>query len=99
MKIHQLLIVFIFLLGGWDALTAALTNVALTGTASSSSQGYGTVAADGNDGNRDGIYANGSVFHANNESIQSFWQVQLAGVRYLDHVRIFNRTDAVQGSV
>ncbi len=78
---------------------AALTNLALTGTASSSSIGYGTIAADGNDGNRDGTFGNGSVFHTLNEAGPSWWQVVLPGPRYLDHVRIFNRVDAIQGSV
>lgn len=77
----------------------ALTNLALTGSPSSSSQGYGTVAADGNDGNRNGNYAAGSVFHTQNETTQSYWQVNLGGVRHLDHIRIFSRVDAVQGSV
>jgi hypothetical protein len=78
---------------------AALSNLALTGTASSSSLGYGAIAADGNDGNRDGTFGNGSVFHTLNEAGPSWWQVNLAGPRYLDHVRIFNRVDAIQGSV
>jgi hypothetical protein len=79
---------------------AQLINLAPTGTASSSSEGYQTVAGAGNDGNRTGNYsANGPVFHTLNEAIQSYWQVQLPGPRYLDHVRIFNRVDAVQGSV
>ena len=78
---------------------AALTNLARTGTATASSQGYGTIAADGNDGNRNGTFGNGSVFHTLNEAGPSWWQVTLGGVRHLDHVRIFNRVDAVQGSV
>ena len=57
------------------------------------------MAADGNDGNRNGNYGAGSVFHTANEATQSYWQVNLGGVRHLDHVRIFNRVDAVQGSV
>ena len=78
---------------------AALTNLAPSGTASSSSIGYGAIASDGNDGNRNGTFGAGSVFHTLNESIASWWQVVLPGPRYLDHVRIFNRVDAVQGSV
>lgn len=78
---------------------AALTNVAPSGTASASSEGYGAIAADGNDNNRDGTFGAGSVFHTLNETGPSWWQVVLPGARYLDHVRLFNRVDAVQGSV
>lgn len=78
---------------------AALTNVAPSGTASSSSEGFGAVAADGNDNNRNGNFNAGSVFHTLNEAVNSYWQVVLPSARYLDHIRIFNRVDAVQGSV
>ena len=78
---------------------AALTNLALSGTATASSEGYGAIAADGNDGNRNGTFGAGSVFHTLNEAGPSWWQVVLPGNRYLDHVRIFNRVDAIQGSV
>ena len=81
------------------SVRAALTNVAPSGTASGSSSGYGTIPADGNDNNRNGNFAAGSVFHTLNETGPSYWQVVLPGSRYLDHVRIFNRVDAVQGSV
>lgn len=81
------------------SVRAALTNVAPSGTSSASSSGYGTIPADGNDNNRNGNFAAGSVFHTLNETGPSYWQVVLPGSRYLDHVRIFNRVDAVQGSV
>src|SRR5687768_2314291 len=77
---------------------AGLTNLARSGTASASSEGYGAVAADGNDGNRNGTFGAGSVFHTQNEAVNSWWQVVLPGPGYLDHVRIFNRVDAVQES-
>lgn len=78
---------------------AALTNLSLSGTSSASSEGYNTISADGRDGDRNGNYNLGSVFHTLNETGPSFWQVVFPGVRYLDHVRVFARTDAVQGSV
>ena len=98
-RLHHLLVRLFAFLALAVAVRAQLVNLATSGTASSSSADYGTIAADGNDGNRDGAYGNGSVFHTSNEAAQSFWQVQLPGVRYLDHIRIFNRTDAIQGSV
>ena len=78
---------------------AALTNLAPSGTPSASSEGYESISADGIDGNRNGTFGNGSVFHTLNETGPSWWQVTFPGVRYLDHVRIFNRVDAIQGSV
>ena len=81
------------------AARAALTNFARTGTATASSEGYGAIAADGNDGNLNGTFGAGSVFHTLNETGPSWWQVAFSGARYLDHVRIFNRVDTIQGSV
>ncbi len=78
---------------------AALTNLALVSTPSASSEGYGSVVADGKDGNRNGVFTVGSVFHTLNEAGPSYWQTVLPGPRYLDHIRIFSRTDAIQGSV
>ena len=78
---------------------AALVNLARSGTAAASSEGYGSIAADGNDGNRNGTFSVGSVFHSLNETGPSWWQVTLPAGSVLDHVRIFNRSDAVQGSV
>jgi hypothetical protein len=78
---------------------AALVNLARSGTAAASSDGYGSIASDGNDGNRNGTFSVGSVFHTLNETGPSWWQVTLPAGSVLDHVRIFNRSDAVQGSV
>ena len=78
---------------------AALVNLAPAGTASATSQGYGTIAADGNDGNRDGLYPNGSVFHTLDPDTASAWEVALPTARTLDHLRIFCRRDALQLSV
>ncbi len=97
MRTH-LLRTFLFLLSA-TLTRAALANLALSGTATASSEGYGAIAADANDGNRNGTFGAGSVFHTQNETGPSWWQVVLPGTRYLDHVRIFNRVDAIQGSV
>ena len=78
---------------------AALTNLARSGTATASSEGFGSIAADGNDGIRNGIFGNGSVFHSLNETGPSWWQVVLPATSTIDHIRIFNRSDAVQGSI
>lgn len=78
---------------------AVPTNLAPSGTASSSTIGFGAVAADGNDGNRDGAFGNGSVFHTADPDTAAFWQVDLGTDQYIDRVQIFPRTDAAQGSV
>lgn len=75
------------------------TNLAPSGTASASSEGFGTVAADGNDNNRDGVYANGSVFHSINSTTPAFFEIDLGMNQFLDRVEIYPRTDAVQNSV
>lgn len=78
---------------------AAPINLAPLGTASASSEGFGAAAADGNDGNRDGNYGNGSVFHTADPDTAAFYQVDLGGSHYIDRVQIFPRADARQGSV
>jgi hypothetical protein len=90
------------LLSCFAGVASALDNVALTingGVAAGHSEGYGTVFADAIDGNRDGNYANGSVFHTQNSPVPGYWEVTFPAPRNLDHIRIFNRTDAIQGSV
>lgn len=77
-------------------------NLATAGTATAESSKYGTVAADANDGNRDGIFVNGSVWHSNdNENTNlRFWQVNLGNDKYLDRIQLFPRSDnPSQGSV
>ena len=79
--------------------TAEPINLAPLGTATASSEGFGAVAADGNDGDRNGAFGAGSVFHTADPDTAAFYQVDLGGSRYIDRVQIFPRTDARQGSV
>jgi hypothetical protein len=83
------------------AARSAPINLAPFGTATASSAGYGTVFADAIDGNRDGEFNNGSVWHSTGhpeENPPTFYQVDLGGDFYLDRVEIFPRNVA-QGSV
>ncbi len=82
---------------------AALVNLSLTGTANGSSADYGTVFVDAIDGNRNSNYAAGSVWHSTDPGggvgSPVFYEVTLPAARVLDHLTLFNRMDAVQGSV
>lgn len=64
----------------------------LAGSASQSSEGWGGVANRAIDGNTDGNFGNGSVSHTNQPS-DSWWQVELDGLYYLDEITLYNRSD------
>src|SRR4051812_15539714 len=81
--------------GAW----AAPINLAPFGTATASSEGFGASASDGNDGDRNGAFGAGSVFHTADPDRAAFYQVDLGDSHYLDRVQVFPRTDARQGSV
>lgn len=78
---------------------AAPLNLAPLGLATASSEDFGAVAADGNDGERNGAFGNGSVFHTSDPDLVAFYQVDLLGSYHVDRVQIFPRTDARQESV
>lgn len=70
-------------------------NIGLDGTAKQSSTrmvGFNYEASNAIDGNVDGINANNSITHTNEEN-QPWWEVDLGSVYYLDAVRLWNRTD------
>ncbi|MCP3920428.1 MAG: hypothetical protein GY711_33285 [bacterium] len=70
----------------------AQTNLALTGTATQSSLGFGGVPERAIDGNTDGTYNNGSVTHTADLS-DSWWEVDLGGTFSIGEVRLYNRLD------
>jgi len=81
-----------------SAPTLTLANVAQAGVATGSSQAFGSVFADANDGNRDGnFYTGGSVWHTTDPDTSAWYQVDLGRTLNLDRVQIFPRTDAVGG--
>ncbi len=75
-------------------LDATPRNLAVAGTATASSAGFGSVVADANDGNRDGDFNNGSVWHTTDGNARHWWQVDLGADYYLDRVQVFPRTGA-----
>lgn len=83
------------------AAWAIPTNLAPSGVASTTNvEGYGSVAADGNDGNRNGNFGLGSVFHTLDDAVvPGTWAVNLGSDKVLDRIQIFPRTDANQNSV
>ena len=56
-----------------SASAAPGDNLALSGTASSSGDGFGSAFSDANDGNTDGNYNNGSVWHSAVAPAESWW--------------------------
>jgi len=83
------------------APAVTVTNLAPGGTATGSSEGFGSVFADANDGNRDGQYGNGSVWHTADPetSFPSHYQIDLGDRYHLDRIQIFPRTDMRQRTV
>lgn len=67
-------------------------NLCLNATTSQSSTAYSGSSSLACDGNRDGVYNNGSVTHTQNEA-NAWWQVDLGRVNALQQIKIFNRTD------
>jgi hypothetical protein len=68
-------------------------NVALDGTASQSSTGFGGLAVRAIDGNTDGDYhRTSSVTHTNTET-DPWWQVDLGETLTIEGLRVWNRTD------
>lgn len=82
---------------------AGAANVALNGTASQSSTGFGGLAERAIDGNRNGSYFDvQSVSHTNNgdpdpaAGLFEFWEVALDQAYNVGAVLVFNRTDCCQ---
>lgn len=91
-----------YLLAGIAMVLSTLTldageiprNLAPAGTASASSTGWGGMIPYANDGNRDGTFANNSVWHTVDGATSHWWQVDLGSAFYLDRIQIFPRTGA-----
>ena len=67
-------------------------NLAIGATASQSATILGAVASRAIDGDTDGDFAQGSVT-ATRMMDQPWWQVDLGGSKWIDRVRVWNRTD------
>ena len=70
-------------------------NLALGGVASSSSTGFGAPPQNANDGNTDGNYGNGSIFHSadNAPEADRYWQVDLLTEQPIGRLSYWRRTD------
>ncbi len=79
--------------------TVGPTNLAPGGTASGLSEGYGSVFKDAIDGNGNGLFGDGSVWHSLDSDTPAFYEVDLEGDFYIDRIQIAPRSDAQQGSV
>lgn len=79
---------------------AAPVNLAPAATISASSSGFGSVPADANDSNRDGHFFNGgSVWHSLIPDTAPWIEADLGRDCFLDHLILWPRTDALQGTV
>ena len=67
------------------------TNSALSGTATASSEAFGSVAEDAIDGNTDGNFNNGSVYHSVGGENNPWWQVDLGSMLDISKVVVWNR--------
>ncbi len=67
-------------------------NLAIFGSASQTTTGFGGNAERANDGNTNGAYPAGSVTHSNGDEMGS-WTVQLFGESTIDSIVVWNRTD------
>lgn len=77
-----------------SAYAAENINLALAGTASQSSTGFGGVASRANDGNTDGDYYAALSTQHNAEAVaENWWQVDLGELKFIDSVNTWNRTD------
>jgi YVTN family beta-propeller protein len=76
----------------YAAGTPSTTNLALGRPATQSSDYPTNPAMRAVDGNIDGVLANGSTTHTLNNP-QEWWQVDLGGLRRIDRLQLWNRTD------
>lgn len=79
-----------------DSVPTPINNLSLGKDAEQSSTGHGGSASRAADGDTNGQYFSRSVTHTNN-SVQPWWQVDLANQSTIDSVVIHNRTDCCTG--
>jgi parallel beta-helix repeat protein len=77
----------------WSFTVYIPQNLALHKIACQSSNQFGKTGMEAVDGNTDGNFANGSVTHTDWD-VKPWWQVDLGGNCRIDHIQIYNRTDA-----
>ncbi|MDO6760357.1 chondroitinase-B domain-containing protein [Tamlana sp. 2_MG-2023] len=75
-----------------EANTGEGSNLALSGTATQSSVGYGGIPSRAIDGNTAGNWSGGSVTHTS-AGTDAWWQVDLGQTQSIGDIVIYNRTD------
>ena len=81
-------------LGSRVATAQDLVNIAVLGTASQSTTGFGGDASRGNDGNTNGAFGGASVSHTATGDLEPTWQVDLGEERSdLLRIKLWNRSD------
>lgn len=76
--------------------TPGLANLASGRPVTSTAAGFGTAAANANDGNLDGSYGHGSTYHSDTSQVPwlgHFWQVELEALSEIDYVTLYARGD------
>jgi hypothetical protein len=69
-----------------------IKNISYSKLTRQSSTGYGGDSSRAVDGNNNGSWDNNSVTHTNND-LHAWWEVDLGKRTYIDHLKIYNRTD------
>ena len=69
-----------------------ITNLAIDGTATQSTTGWGGLASRAIDGNTSGLWGMGSITHTTN-SQDAWWEVDLGQSSYIDQIVLWNRTN------
>lgn len=77
----------------YPATAPSSANIAFGRSATQSSSPDGDTAARALDGSTDGVLTNGSVARTNADA-QAWWQTDLGGLRKIDLVQLWNRSDA-----
>ena len=79
----------------WGSAQDIPVNLASGKPVNASAPGFGTLAANGNDGKLDGNYTlpGNPIYHSAAAGAGQFWEVDLGQDRQLDYATIFNRTD------
>ena len=92
-------LIFPLFLASAASLCAVPANLAPGKTATASSSDAGSVPADINDGNRNGLFGSGSVWHTTSPDAAPWIEVDLGQDYNLDRVMLWPRTDVLQNTV
>ena len=100
--IQKRLLLVVAIVAGVTSQAEALSgtiNLAPAGIATGTATEFGASIGDGNDGNRDGNFGNGSVYYTiNGDGVNPlFYEVDLGVDAFIERVQLLRRSDADQG--